>query len=152
MNVSNKVSSNMLFKKAEDADSGNLDLELKNVFWAIDGVRTAGEIAQEGMYDPSHLSDLIHKLVELGLIVPAEDKKIADKSIFLFLSQLLSDQLGPIGETVLDDAVRSFGCSRVNFPSSQISELIDSLALEIGDMEKGRQFKKNVMEKLKSGE
>jgi hypothetical protein len=141
----------MLFKKVENADSGHLDLKLKNVFWAIDGIRTAGEIAQEGMYDLSDLSDLIHKLVKLNLIVSVEDRNSADQSIFPFLSQLLSDQMGPIGDIVLDDTVSGFGFSRANFPSQQITALIDSLAMEIGDMEKGRQFKKDVLKKLKLG-
>lgn len=144
--------SNMLYEKASTTNPGNLDLGLKNVYWAIDGIRTVGEIAKEDMYEPKHLEEQLRKLVQLGLIAPTEDKKRAGKPIFRFLSQMLSDQFGPMGDVVLDDAIKGLGYNRDSFPSSRLPKLIDLLAMEVGDPQKANQFKRTVEQELKTGE
>ena len=141
---------NVLYRKASATVPGDLDLGLKNLYWAIDGVRTVGEIAEEDMYDPGHLKEQLRKLVQLGLIAPAKDKKSVGKPVFRFLSQLLSDQLGPMGDVVLDDAIMGLGYNRASFPSNRLPKLIDLLALEVGDPVKANQFKRMVAQELKT--
>jgi hypothetical protein len=141
---------NILYQKVSTTEPGNLDLGLKNVYWAVDGVRTVGEIAKEDMYEPEHLEEQLRKLLRLGLILPTKDIKSVDKSVFVFLSKLLTDQLGPMGDVVLDDAINELGYDRNSFPSTRLPKLIDLLSQEVGDPGKADKFVQMVAEKLKT--
>ncbi len=142
--------SKRLYQKTSTRDLGDMDLGLKNVYWAIDGVRTVGEIAKEGMYDLNHLIEQFWKLAQLGLIASTKDIKTSEKPVFRFLSQFLSDQLGPMGDVVLDDAVKGLGYNRASFPLSRLPKLIDLLAQEVGDPAKANHFRRMVEQKLKT--
>jgi hypothetical protein len=128
--------------KNQDIAQHQIDIKLKNVYWAIDGIRTLGEIATEGMYEPTALIDLVKQLMDMGLVMVGHDmKKFADSGFFDFLSDLLKKELGPMGEVVLEDAVGTLGFGKNNFPESSIPKLINLLAADMGDTSKADSFK-----------
>jgi hypothetical protein len=131
--------------KNQDIAQHQIDIKLKNVYWAIDGIRTLGEIATEGMYEPTVLIDLVKKLMDMGLVMVGNDvKKFTDSGFFDFLSDLLKKELGPMGEIVLEDAVATLGFGKNNFPESNIPKLINLLAADMGDAGKADSFKADV--------
>ena len=126
----------------QDITQHNIDIKLKNVYWAIDGIRTLGEVATEGMYEPTVLIDLVKQLMDKGLVTVAHGtKKVTDPGFFDFLSGLLTNELGPMGQIVLEDAVGNLGFGKNNFPESSMPKLINLLAEEMGDSGKADTFK-----------
>jgi hypothetical protein len=129
----------------QDNTQHEIDIKLKNVFWAIDGMRTLGEIATEGMYEPTVLIDLVKQLMDMGLVVIGQGtKKVIDSGFFDFLSDLLKKELGPMGEIVLEDAVATLGFGKSNFPENSMPKLINLLAADMGDASKADSFKATV--------
>jgi hypothetical protein len=142
----------LIFKRTEHKDITRykIDIRLKNVYWAIDGVRTLGDIASEGMYEPKALLDMIEKLVDLGFVIIAQgNSETMDRGFFDFLTDLLAKEIGPMGEIVLEDALGNLGFGINNFPDSSLPKLIDRLALEIGDARKAAVFKNTIAAELK---
>lgn len=142
----------LLFRKAKNLHPSelNLDRHLNNVYWwAVDGRRTVGEIAQKHKYDLENLIDYMKQLIELGLIIPASAEKNDSRSIFELLCGLLSDQIGPMGEFILEEAIAELGYDIENCSSRKVHRLVNELALRIGDPEEGERFKKNALHELK---
>lgn len=136
--------SELVLQKSANRDPAEyeIDIGLKNVYWTVDGVRSLSDIAAEGHYELQGLVQQVRQLLELGLFVVAHDKSAAiDQAFFDFLSDLLARELGPMGEIILEDAVRKFGCEKARFPASKLPKLIDGLAGEMGDANKESIFK-----------
>lgn len=122
-----------------------IDIGLKNVYWTVDGVRPLRDIAAEDQYELSGLVAQVRQLLELGLVVVVHEKSATIDPAFLdFLSDLLARELGPMGQIILEDTVRKFGCEKSRFPASNLPKLIDGLAREIGDANKESIFKDRV--------
>lgn len=129
----------------QDITQQKIDIKLRNVYWAIDGIRTLGEIATEGMYEPTMLIDLVKQLIDMGLVMVSHGmKNITDPGFFDFLSDLLTKELGPMGEVVLEDALGNLGFGKNNFPESSLPKLINILASEMGDARKADTFKTTI--------
>lgn len=146
MQRSSKDWSRLVFKKAGNGNTVEygLDLRLTNVYWAVDGTRTIGEIAVQDRYEIKDLIELVAQLSDMGLVVAADHKDSTGQAIFGFLSSLLSDQLGPMGDIVLDDAVRNLGHAKANFPKNRLPILIEVLSQEMENADKAEFFKKIV--------
>ncbi|MFZ1985290.1 MAG: hypothetical protein WAU91_12810 [Desulfatitalea sp.] len=151
MQLSKTEWAKLICRKAENQDIARykIDFTLKNVYWAIDNVRTLSDIAVEGKYEPAALFDMVAQLVQLGLVVIPHDKsKALDPGFFDFLSDLLAKELGPMGTVLLDDALGNLGFGKSVFPVNCLSKLIDHLALEIGSAHKASIFKNTVAKEI----
>ena len=139
-----------IFEKADqgDLETESLELALKNVYWAVDGVRTIGEIAEENMYAPEELISLINVLSEKGLVTPKKPQGMVEDATFHLILTLLSDQLGPMGEIVLQDAVKSLGHQVSSFPKERMPKLIETLSKEMGDSGNVKHFQQTVLEQI----
>jgi hypothetical protein len=151
MQLSKDELAKLICRKAVDLDTARhqIDLRLKNVYWAIDGVRTFGDIAAEDRYEPAELIDIIEELIGMGLVEIAHPNgKAMDPAFLDFLSDVLSMELGPMGNILLDDALGSLGFVKNNFPEGRLPQLIDCLVLEIAGVGKAEFFKNTVAEEL----
>jgi hypothetical protein len=141
----------LICKRAENQDIARykIDFTLKNVYWAIDNVRTLSDIAVEGKYEPAALFDMVAQLVQLGLVaIPHDKSKTLDPGFFDFLSDLLAKELGPMGKVLLNDALGNLGFGKNVFPVNSLPKLIDYLALEIGSAHKASIFKNTVAKEI----
>lgn len=153
MQQSQKEWSTLVFKKTggSSPEQSDLALNLKNVYWAVDGVRTLSEIAEEGMYELEDLVAMVAQLAKMGLVTRTGEQDYIEQATFQYISELLADQLGPMGDMVLEDAVQGLGYEKGNFPKNLLLKLLDALALEMEDADKASKFKQMVIKEASGG-
>jgi hypothetical protein len=153
MQLSNNEWSEMVFKRAQSADLSQktMDVELTNVFWAIDGKRSLGDIASTGNYDFEHLLDKVQQLVSIGLIEAKPTKAYIVPRVFMnYVVDRLSKDIGPMSEFLVADTTEDLGYQISNFPAFKLPELVNSLATEIGDPEKSHSFSREILSRIQA--
>lgn len=153
MQLSNNEWPEMVFKRAQSADLSQktMDVELSNVFWAIDGKRSLGDIASTGNYDVKRLLDIVQQLVSQGLVEATPAKaNIVPPEFMNYVSDRLSKDVGPMSEILLADTTEDLGYQISRFPAFKLLELVSRLATEIGDPEKSSSFSREILARVEA--
>lgn len=153
MKLSDKEWSEMVFRHSENADLTQtpVDLEASNVFWAIDGERSLGDIASEGNYIFSRLLEVVQRLVSRDLVEASSTKsRVVSKELMTYVSDRLSKEIGPMSDILIAETAEELGYEVSYFPTFKLPELVNRLALEIGDTEKSESLIKELMARIES--
>jgi len=142
---------NMVFRRIEKKNMGefSIDNEMLTVLIGMDGKKTVHEIATHAGMTLSSTVGTVSKLLELGLIEPAEDAiPILDKSFIGYIKLQLSHIVGPLADFLIEDAAGVLGYHPLKIPRHRAAELIDLLSKEIEDENKRNVFIKNMVKRI----
>ncbi|MBW2657916.1 MAG: hypothetical protein JRC59_09575, partial [Deltaproteobacteria bacterium] len=112
MKITSGEFATMVFKRVEKNDLGefSIDSQTLNVLMSLDGSKTVASLAQEKGLNIGTLRDTITRLLELKLIEPnALAIPIIDRDFLTYLTQELSQAVGPIAQILIEDAVVDLG-------------------------------------------
>ena len=152
MEIASGEFATMAFKRVVRNDLGefSIDRQMLNVLMSLDGSKTVASLAQEKGLDISTLRDTVIRLLELKLIEPnAAAIPIIDGNFLTYLTQELSQAVGPIAQILIEDAVADLSNDPNRFPAHRAAELVELLAHEIQHNEKVTLFKQNMISKIK---
>jgi hypothetical protein len=155
MDVSSGDISAMVFGRVLRDDLGefSLDGHMLRLLMELDGKKNLAMIAKKMGINMGTMRTLVLKLLQLKLIEPLEDAvSMVDEDFLDFLNNQLSLSIGPIAELIIEDIVNELGYSLPKFPSHRAAELVDLLSREIQREEKRRDFKKNMVDKIREKE
>jgi len=142
----------MVFKRVKKNNLGefSIDSQTLNVLMSIDGSKTVASLAQEKGLNIDTLRDMVTQLLGLKLIEPdAAAIPIIDSDFLTYLTQELSQAVGPIAQILIEDAVVDLGNDLNRIPAHRAAELVELLAREIQHNEKATLFKQNMISKIK---
>jgi len=143
--------SHLIFKLAVINERGEftLDTQMFRVISELDGKKTIGTIAKNMGIDVKTMREIILRLLDLEVIIPADGRiPILREEFFGYLRDQLSLAIGPMAELLIEDALATLGYDRIRFPIHRAEELIDLLAQKIYREEKRSVFKQNMIEKI----
>ena len=121
-----------------------------SVLMEMDGKQKIVSVAEKTGLSLADLRDIVSKLLGLNLIEPAQAAvTLLDKDFFDTLNAEMSLAVGPIAEVIIEDAVADLGLDLAQVPSHRAAELVELLAREIQRDEKKREFKQNMIRKIK---
>ena len=152
MKITSAEFATMVFKRVETNDLGefSIDSQTLNVLMSLDGSKTVASLAQEKGLNIGTLHDTVTRLLELKLIEPnAAAIPIIDGNFLTYLTQELSQAVGPIAQILIEDAVADLSNDPNRFPAHRAAELVELLAHEIQHNEKVTLFKQNMISKIK---
>ena len=152
MKITSGEFATMAFKRVERNDLGefSIDRQMLNVLMSLDGSKTVASLAQEKGLNISTLRDTVIRLLELKLIEPnAAAIPIIDGDFLTYLTQELSQAVGPIAQILIEDAVVDLGNDPNRIPTHRAAELVEMLAREIQHQEKATVFKQSMIFKIK---
>jgi hypothetical protein len=69
-----------------------------------------------------------------------------------YVSDRLSKEVGPMSEILLTDTVEELGYQVTHFPAFKLPELVNRLAIEIGDSEKSDSFSREILTRIQAGQ
>jgi hypothetical protein len=143
--------SHLVFKLAVINEGGEftLDAQMFRVISELDGKKTIGTIAKNMGIDVKTMREIIRRLLDVEVIVPADGKiPMLKEDFFGYLTDQLSLAIGPMAELLIEDALATLGYDRNRFPTHRAEELIDLLAQKIYREEKRSVFKQNLIKKI----
>jgi len=152
MEIASGEFATMAFKRVERNDLGefSIDRQMLNILMSLDGSKTVASLAQEKGLNISTLRDTVIRLLELKLIEPnAAAIPIIDDDFLTYLTQELSQAVGPIAQILIEDAVVDLGNDPNRIPAHRAAELVELLASEIQHQEKATVFKQSMIFKIK---
>jgi len=152
MEIASSDFATMVFKRVERNDLGefSIDSQMLNVLMSLDGSKTIASLAQEKSLNIGTLRDTITRLLELKLIEPnAVAIPILDSDFLMYLTQELSQAVGPIAQILVEEAILDLGNDPNRIPAHRAAELVELLAREIQRREKATVFKQNMISKIK---
>jgi hypothetical protein len=76
-----------IFLQRKNLNGSNLDVQTFNVFMALDGTRSLGDICREDKYEKNFLAEKIQLLLKMDLIEPGQKNGIKDSN---FIESLLA--------------------------------------------------------------
>ena len=143
--------SHLIFKLAVINEGGEftLDTQMFRVISELDGKKTIGMIAKNMGIDVKTMREIIRRLLDLEVIIPADGTiPILKEEFFGYLTDQLSLAIGPMAELLIEDALATLGYDRIRFPIHRAEQLIDLLAQKIYREEKRSVFKQNMIKKI----
>jgi hypothetical protein len=141
----------LVFKLTVINEGGELtlDAQMFRVISELDGKKTIGTIAKNMGIDVKTMREIIRRLLDLEVIVPADGAiPMLKEDFFGYLTDQLSLAIGPMAELLIEDALATLGYDRNRFPIHRAEELIDLLAQKIYREEKRSVFKQNLIKKI----
>jgi len=141
----------LVFKLTVINEGGELtlDAQMFRVISELDGKKTIGTIAKNMGIDVKTMREIIRRLLDLEVIVPADGAiPMLKEDFFGYLTDQLSLAIGPMAELLIEDALATLGYDRNQFPIHRAEELIDLLAQKIYREEKRSVFKQNLIKKI----
>jgi hypothetical protein len=141
----------LVFKLTVINEGGELtlDAQMFRVISELDGKKTLGTIAKNMGIDVKTMREIIRRLLDLEVIVPADGAiPMLKEDFFGYLTDQLSLAIGPMAELLIEDALATLGYDRNRFPIHRAEELIDLLAQKIYREEKRSVFKQNLIKKI----
>lgn len=152
MDISSGDISSIVFRRVIKDDIGkfSFDIQMLNVFLALDGKKRLGIVAKELGFSKNKMRTVVSGLMQLKLIEPVEEAvSILDNDFLDYLKNQLSLAIGPLAEVLIEDAIMDLGHSRTRFPGHRAAELVDLLAQDIRREEKKTNFKQNMVNKIR---
>jgi hypothetical protein len=144
MDNSLKALTEMTFKRSENVNISDLSLDYKlmNIYWAMDGSRNFKAVAREDGYDLEELAEGVQNLMKIGALesTQAIEGNVAKETIDM-LTKHLSQAIGPMADILVEDTIADLGHSLSSFPKHKLGQLVNQLALEIGDEDKSQSFR-----------
>lgn len=141
----------LVFKLTVINEGGELtlDAQMFRVISELDGKKTIGTIAKNMGIDVKTMREIIRRLLDLEVIVPADGAiPMLKEDFFGYLTDQLSLAIGPMAELLIEDALAILSYDRNRFPIHRAEELIDLLAQKIYREEKRSVFKQNLIKKI----
>lgn len=127
----------------EYQNSISLDGKMLRLLLAMDGEKSAAQIAIESGLDTTILRSALQRLLELKLVTLTGQGPIyLDTGFLEGLRINLAQSLGPMAEFLVEDVVTGMGLSMSEVPIQRAAELISALAEELPDEDTGVRFKK----------
>jgi hypothetical protein len=143
--------SHLIFKLAVIGEGGEftLDAQMFRFISEVDGKRTIGTIAKNMGIDVKAMREIIRRLLDLEVIVPADGAfPMLKEEFFAYVTDQLSLAIGPMAELLIEDALATLGYDRNRFPIHRAEELVNLLAQKIYREEKRSVFKQNLIKKI----
>jgi hypothetical protein len=121
----------------------------------MDGRRTVAEIAAALGREELDLSRMLYRLAFDGLLKtsgkPAPPPAATvNVGFFDRLTREATSALGPIGPFIVDDEIAAQGVTREAFPRDKVAQLVERISIEIRDTARRLQFKRNMLEVLRT--
>jgi len=141
-----------VFKRVTRENMGefSLDAHMLEILMELDGKKKPDAIAQKTGMKIEMMRDIISKLLKLKLIEPVADTiPVLEKDFLEYLISELALAIGPIAEILVEDAMGDLGHNAMRFPSHRAAELVDLLARQIEREETRKEFKHNLVKKLR---
>lgn len=152
MNLPSSEILTTVFKRVPKESMGefSLDAHMLEILMELDGKKRPDAIAKKTGMKIGTLRDVLTRLLKLKLIEPVTDTiPVLDKDFLDYLISELAIAIGPIAEILVEDAMSDLGHNAMRFPSHRAAELVDLLARQIEREEKRKEFKHNLVTKLK---
>ena len=141
-----------VFKRVTRESMGefSLDAKMLRVLMELDGKKKPDAIAEKAGMKIGMVREVILRLLKLDLVEPVEDAiPILSKGFMEYLITQLALAIGPIAEILVEDAMSDLGHNGLRFPSHRAAELVDLLSRQIEREEKRKEFKHNLVKKLR---
>jgi hypothetical protein len=120
------------------------------VLMEMDGKKNLAAVADNLNMDMAILRKIVAKLHKFKLIGRIEKTAPVLEEKFLdFITDRLSQAMGPIAEILIEDEIEDMGLTRNNVPKHRVAELIGLLARQIPRESKRVVFQKAMLEKIK---
>jgi hypothetical protein len=145
--VSGNVS-HMIFKVNVNLDMGKISLStpMLDVLYALDGMRDVASVSRFLEIKMHDLRPILHKLYQQKLIVRIEKSvPMLNNDFISFLQSQLAEVMGPIANTVINDAMNRMAVSPTSVPVNRTAELIDLLSSKIPIDDKKKSFRKTML-------
>lgn len=144
--------SQIVLKLAENVNVSdfNLNVQMLNVAWAMDGKRSLGDVAREDHYDLKDLTKKVDHLLALGVLeVNKSSQSTIDQEFIKFLTAQLSKELGPVSDILIADAAKALGHPMTHFPVHELPSLINLLSQEFRGQDDAVAFKRTMETMIK---
>ena len=152
MSIGSTNLATMVFKSNPSQNVGNVSIDgtMLNILMSLDGETQLGDIVRNRGLDLNEGLRAVARLLDLKLI-EANPQAIPtlDEDFLAFLSDQLSQAVGPIAEILIEDTVEELGHDLAAVPTHQAAELIDLLGREIKREEQNLRFKQNMVSKIR---
>ncbi len=155
MTTSSEKVAELIFRKIIRKDIGSLvlDGDSLSVLMALDGEKNLQQVAEKIGVDFSQMKMIVANLLKLKLVERVEiTKKPLGQDFLQFMLDQLSYAMGPLARIAVVDAFKSFGFSQKAFPAEKADELVAFLAKGIPREDKKIEFKKAMVQKIRSRE
>lgn len=121
----------------------------------MDGRRTVAEIGAMLGREELDVSRMLYRLAVDGLLktsgkVAPPAPATVNVAFFERLTREATSALGPIGPFIVDDEIAAQGAAREAFPRDKVAQLVERISIEIRDTARRLQFKRNMLEVLRS--
>jgi len=135
----------------DDLGEVSLDSRMLTLLMQLNGERNTVALAAELGMTLSDIRDVLVRLDHLGLIeeIVSSVPTLAG-DFYPFLTDQLSQAMGPMAEILLEDLLQEMALKRENTPLTRAAELVDALAREIPRDEKRVEFQRALLSKLKN--
>ena len=120
---------------------------------AIDENKPILQIAKELKMDPAIFRDSFLQLYKLKLIEEVKQKIVcADELFVAHLRETIVNLVGPLGEMLLDEAAEKMNLTVSRIPKSLVADFVYQVAKEIPGEKQQTEFKKLMIQEIKSME
>lgn len=143
----------LVYRRIEGRDFGELSIDsnMLNVLIGLDGRKSVADIAREKGMRMNVIRDALNRLLEYGLVEPADRAvRTLDGGFLQYLTLQMSQHVGPIAGILIEDAAKILGHPVQQIPVQRAAELVDLLSKEIQNEEKRNDFKKNMVGRIKA--
>ncbi|MGQ9647628.1 MAG: DUF4388 domain-containing protein [Thermodesulfobacteriota bacterium] len=149
---------NLIFRLALQKNEGerNINTDQWNVLALSNGTRSVAEVGKMLKWDEYKVLRTVYQLVRMGLLEKGEiykplKKRTVGEDFFPTIENELKRVMGPVAPFILDDKLIDFGETKESFPQEQALPFVESLAEEIPNVQKAKEFVRTVKELLLLG-
>jgi hypothetical protein len=134
-------------------DETVFDPDMLKLLMAIDEGKSVLQIAKEINMDPVVFRESFLRLFKLKLIEEVKQKVVyADEGFLTRLRETLVNLVGPLGEMLMEETAEKMNFESTKIPKSSVADFVYQVAKEIpGDKEQA-EFKRLMIQEIKSME
>jgi hypothetical protein len=134
-------------------DETVFDPDMLKLLMAIDEGKPVLQIAKEINMDPVVFRESFLRLFKLKLIEEVKQKVVyADEGFLARLRETLVNLVGPLGEMLMEETAEKMNFQSTKIPKSSVADFVYQVAKEIpGDKEQA-EFKRLMIQEIKSME
>jgi uncharacterized protein DUF4388 len=149
-------SSEAIFRLSAGGGDGAVSLQPEEwrVLARVNGATSVAQIASLLNQDELEVAKVLFKLSKAGLLEAGEKpqgptKATINGAFFSKLKDQFVDIMGPLGPTIIDEAVEGLGETRESFPRDKAAALVERLSAEIRAEDNRAQFQRSMLELLR---
>jgi hypothetical protein len=141
----------LIFRQAvaENLKDVSLDGRLLSFFFALDGEKSLGTLAETIGLNPDDLRITVTRLLELRLIEPLEKEfTYLDPEFLSYLTLQYAKAIGPLAGILIEEELLAAGHYPARISKTQAVILVEALARDIQRKEKKDRFRQEMVRKI----